>query len=1113
MSDNRDMRQAASGTARGGRAAARGAVNTVKLSVKHPIAALFILGLALFLLLLSAIVGGTSSAPMDETHFLTAKNAEKVTAPQNDDELSSVYTRKQSLDMTVKLANIIEEEKKKDRAAAEAQYRKTYSGKNITFECDTDTMPVYVCDDIDGYGTPYMNGGSEYVPNPELFVSNTVQLGEAKGPYGGLGDNSGKEVYYHDYGGGSWDYCIRAKDNGMKLRLAEAMIKACENDNIGCENYPAGLDCYYEAEKVDWDISRISNKTSTQHSYIINVCLRSAGVKEKYAPADSSSSAIWNRLKGSRQFRKITVPKKSSLLPGDILIKNGGAGKNAGYAAMVVKTPNRVSVQASAGSGGGGNFGASVVKWVDDTVALKRYGYKVFENPPAPESMCPICHPGSGDGWNCIGFAWASWHHGGGLKESNCNNWVIANQDGDALINMSITEGSAFASEKVGVPVTIIKNGGAGIPENMLQPGDVILMYSGSVYFHTAVYLGNNRYGESSSPGSLVSADGNYASSQSSVKLAIRYAGSGGGTSGYTKKDTLTTLQEIGNNTGRRFQIGDVEDANCAQSFAFVNNMFAVSYVQTNHAPGYVQLVDRNGKQHGRVRCDEILHANGACATHDGKYMVAGRLGGNRRSANVFNVTDGEVSIDNERPIPQGASSIAYDREKDTYCLKVWNKIHLYSDQLYKEKKTITATYHESGTFFQDIGAGHGYIFVCFTSTGSRDSENSGTNWIDIYDESTGDYCGSYFVNYGELESCDIVNGELVLLVHISGNKNYIQFTGIHVDEAGNSGGTGVTETDMDILSAYSISLANTELSFNKDEDAMKQGDNLLSHRYTDINGKPVKTYWFGEDRGKVNYERDLKSKVKKWTFYDRSTEEVTINGDNVRITLKELPAHRICRPMFGVDPWAYYVNAMARPKALTEDEKEAALKEETSDVAYDSDDSAPDDIGTKITNAQVLYAMSKNTAELLFTGMVERDQTTGSVYSGGPMMFPLPDGSWTQTDVFGSYESIRSGRAHAGVDLGAATGTPIYSATAGTVKSAGPNGGYGNCVVISSGNMDIYYGHMSSIEPLSGFVNAGQKIGEVGSTGNSTGPHLHFEIRIDGSPTDPAPYLGNGVK
>ncbi len=100
--------------------------------------------------------------------------------------------------------------------------------------------------------------------------------------------------------------------------------------------------------------------------------------------------------------------------------------------------------------------------------------------------------------------------------------------------------------------------------------------------------------------------------------------------------------------------------------------------------------------------------------------------------------------------------------------------------------------------------------------------------------------------------------------------------------------------------------------------------------------------------------------------------------------------------------------------------------------------------------------------------------------------------------------------RLHAGIDLGASTGTPIAASKGGTVISAGPRGGYGNTVVIShGGGISTLYAHQSQIAVSAGqSVGRGEVIGYVGSTGNSTGPHLHFEVRVNGVATDPRPYL-----
>jgi murein DD-endopeptidase MepM/ murein hydrolase activator NlpD len=98
----------------------------------------------------------------------------------------------------------------------------------------------------------------------------------------------------------------------------------------------------------------------------------------------------------------------------------------------------------------------------------------------------------------------------------------------------------------------------------------------------------------------------------------------------------------------------------------------------------------------------------------------------------------------------------------------------------------------------------------------------------------------------------------------------------------------------------------------------------------------------------------------------------------------------------------------------------------------------------------------------------------------------------------------------HAGLDLRAKTGTPVGAAAAGTVVRAEAAGGYGNLVVIRHPDgLETRYAHLSAIEVKKGDeVAVGQQVGQVGSTGQSTGPHLHFEVRKDGKPIDPRPLL-----
>ncbi len=111
----------------------------------------------------------------------------------------------------------------------------------------------------------------------------------------------------------------------------------------------------------------------------------------------------------------------------------------------------------------------------------------------------------------------------------------------------------------------------------------------------------------------------------------------------------------------------------------------------------------------------------------------------------------------------------------------------------------------------------------------------------------------------------------------------------------------------------------------------------------------------------------------------------------------------------------------------------------------------------------------------------------------------------------FGARSSIRSS-AHTGLDIATSLGTPIAAAASGTVSWAGWKGSYGNLMVISHADgVQTYYAHCNALYVGVGtYVNQGDIIGEVGSTGNSTGPHLHLEIRINGVAYNPQNYLYN---
>lgn len=127
--------------------------------------------------------------------------------------------------------------------------------------------------------------------------------------------------------------------------------------------------------------------------------------------------------------------------------------------------------------------------------------------------------------------------------------------------------------------------------------------------------------------------------------------------------------------------------------------------------------------------------------------------------------------------------------------------------------------------------------------------------------------------------------------------------------------------------------------------------------------------------------------------------------------------------------------------------------------------------------------------------------------YSSSPLGIALAEPvQGTITSRFGNMSKIRSG-VHTGLDVGASSGTPVKAAASGVVSYAGYKGSYGNLVVIDHGDgIQTYYAHCSKIYVSAGdSVSQGQVISAVGSTGNSTGPHLHIEVRVNRSGEKPS--------
>ena len=174
-------------------------------------------------------------------------------------------------------------------------------------------------------------------------------------------------------------------------------------------------------------------------------------------------------------------------------------------------------------------------------------------------------------------------------------------------------------------------------------------------------------------------------------------------------------------------------------------------------------------------------------------------------------------------------------------------------------------------------------------------------------------------------------------------------------------------------------------------------------------------------------------------------------------------------------------------------------------------DFTSTEEIVSKLYIEQPKLQVAKNkkkTNKYISKGSVNTSGTasTGKTNIGISLIRPI---SGIITSRFGVRSSLRRS-SHTGLDIAASRGTPISAAASGTVTFSGYKGSYGNMIVISHGNnVQTYYAHCDKLYVSAGTnVSQGQKIAAVGNTGNSTGPHLHLEVRVNGVAYNPQNYV-----
>jgi len=220
---------------------------------------------------------------------------------------------------------------------------------------------------------------------------------------------------------------------------------------------------------------------------------------------------------------------------------------------------------------------------------------------------------------------------------------------------------------------------------------------------------------------------------------------------------------------------------------------------------------------------------------------------------------------------------------------------------------------------------------------------------------------------------------------------------------------------------------------------------------------------------------------------------------------LEETVARRRAEAKAQRDVVARERNNLATAKA-----SQVSLKQQATDAAAAAN-ALLKEVRSRRAEFQAKYNQLKAQSDSIARQLKSRQSGQGPAPSGhGVLSVPIPGAPIT--DYFGPrvHPIFGDTRMHTGIDFGASEGTPIHAAADGVIVSAGVLGGYGNATIIDHGNsLATLYAHQSRMIVSAGqSVKRGQVIGYVGHTGYATGPHLHFEVRVDGTPVDPMPYL-----
>ena len=768
-----------------------------------------------------------------------------------------------------------------------------------------------------------------------------------------------------------------------------------------------------------------------------------------------------------------------------------------------------------------------------------------------------------------------------------------------------------------------------------LQRGDVIT-YSTSKGGHVAIYLGKKNGKHLYEDGGLITGrlpaihQGSQSSGVLSKKgkntyLVIRYTGKGGsfpGASGGSTStatdlesyDSIKVLSEISRSDGRIKTYQGDATWNVTQSFALSDSgNIAVAWTSNpTTSKAKIILYDKNGRKLSN-KIVTSYHSNASSGSGDGEIWISGFISTSSNEAVRLSDTSGTLKEIGRKTLPARCSSgLGYDKDTNKYIISAGDSILIYDSALNKCLKTISKKH---GQYYQDLGAAQGIIYCCHSLKKGNQSSGSGDNYIDLYREEDGAYLGSYHLNYGELESAIIIDGELVILNNIKGTrKGEIQWTGIKVLGESNVNGADASGTrDVAVISA-AFGVYDAELlplnetgevieekswlgsliqtikdAFRRDKDPKdtlekilkrsdeyllkitvsnvvekngkktaiveidhKEGTGLANYFDMDPNGK------YTTESGKDGKKRSIFGSRQEGEEYDIGDTSIAsaietntdthlsllygnINGRDFEHTLLCLPLKRLftsidlskefdddligieCKPKNNTKVYScergdvvqivendeklgnyiviqgYYKIIYAHLNTINVKKGDLIGKNKKIGTSTDLFRLEVYDDGVAVDPEPLFVKKIALGSEFSpFSGMGENGAAD---VGSGEYGWPVP-GHTTISDPWGPRICPFHGKEiHTGVDIADSSinGAKVYASEAGkvTAYANGTAGGYGNCVVIEHSNgWKTAYCHLSKILVKTGdTVKRGDLIGKVGSTGDSTGAHLHWSL------------------